>query len=166
MRRLPRPKLVFWRFWASIQIIPFFVKVLIRDLTYVMYCSIWTTSVLSLFLLTLLTRLCCIDSGGRGGAFLMLVLAKLLGLLLFFFVGLLGGLSLILRSQCFGLLGFRPRLLCSKISYWVALDASPSAVESIAMQTLVVSFFDVGGGLQASLDLDINHFLYNLGPTV
>ena len=71
-----------------------------------------------------------------------------------------------LRSQCFELLGFGLRLLRSRVSYRVALGTSPSAVGSVVMQTLLLHLFDVGGGLQACLCLDINRFLYNLGPTV
>ena len=75
------------------------------------------TSVFILFFLTLLTWLYYIDCGGRGGAFLLLVSAKSSVLLFFLLAGLLGDLSLILRSQCFGFLGFGPRLLRSRVFY-------------------------------------------------
>ena len=71
-----------------------------------------------------------------------------------------------LRSQCFGLLGFGPGLLRSRVSYRVALGASPSGVGSVAAQTPLVHLFDVGGGLQACLGLGIDRFLYDLGLTV
>ena len=71
-----------------------------------------------------------------------------------------------LRSQCFGLLGFRSRLLYSRIPYQIALGTSPNVVESVATQILLVYLFDVGGGLQTCLSLDIDRFLYDLGPTV
>ena len=122
------------------------------------------TLVLILFLL--LTRFCCIDSGGGVGAFLLSVPAKSSVLLLFLLAGFLGGLSLVLRSRCFGLLGFGPGLLRSRVSYRVALGASPSGVGSVAAQTPLVHLFDVGGGLQARLGLGIDRFLYDLGPTV
>ena len=71
-----------------------------------------------------------------------------------------------LRSRCFGLLGFGPRLLRSRVSYRVALGTSPGEVGSIVTQTLLVHLFDVGGGLQARLGLGINRFLYDLGLTI
>ena len=71
-----------------------------------------------------------------------------------------------LRSRCFGLLGFGPGLLRSRVSYQVALGASLSGVGSVAVQTSLVHLFDVGGGLQARLGLSINRFLYNLGLTI
>ena len=71
-----------------------------------------------------------------------------------------------LRSQSFGLLGFGLGLLHSRVSYRVALGASPGRIGSVAAQTLLVHLFDIGGELQACLGLDINRFLYDLGPTV
>ena len=143
---------------------PFLVIVPTRDLAYVTCHPVWTTSVLILFLL--LTYLCCVNSNGAGGAFLLLVLAKLLVFLLLLFTGFLGGLSLMLRSQCFVLLRFGPRLLHSMDSYQIVLGANPSGIGLVAAQTLLVYLFNVRGGLQTCLSLDINYFLYDLGPIV
>ena len=108
-------------------------------------------SVFIFFLLTLLTRLYCIDTDSGGRAFLLSVLAKSLVLLLFLLAGLLGSLSLVLRSQCFELLGFGPRPLHFKVFYRVVLSASPSGVGSVAAQILLVHHFNVGGGAASSL---------------
>ena len=59
------------------------------------------------------------------------VSAKLSVFLLFLLAGLLGGLSLMLKRRCFGLLGFGLRLLRSRVSYQVALGASLSRVGSV-----------------------------------
>ena len=71
-----------------------------------------------------------------------------------------------LKSRCFELLGFGLGFLRSRVSYRVALGASPSGVESLATQTSLVHLFDVRGGLQARLGLGIDRFLYDLGLTV
>ena len=143
---------------------PVLVTVPTRDLTYVTCRSVRTTSLLILFFL--LTRLCCIDSGGRGRAFLLLLSAKSSVLLLFLLVGLLGGLSLMLKSRCFRLLRFGPRLFRSRVFYRVVFGASPSRIGSVVTQTLLIYLFDVGGRLQVCLSLDIDRFLYDFGPTV
>ena len=130
--------------------------------------SVTRRLVRAMFLLLLLVGLpglSCVYSGGRGGAFSTLSVSASV-LLLFLLAGLLGGLSLMLRSRCFVLLGFGPGLLRSRVSYRVALGASPSGVGSVAAQTSLVHLFDVGGGLQACLGLGIDRFLYDLGPTV
>ena len=97
---------------------------------------------------------------------MLLVSAKSSVLLLFLLARLLGGLSLMLRSQCFGLLEFGSGLLRSRVSYLVTLGASLSRVGSVAAQTPLVHLFGVRSGLQARLGLGIDHFLYNLGSTV
>ena len=71
-----------------------------------------------------------------------------------------------LRSRYFGLLGFGPGLLRSRVFYRVALDASPSEVGLFTVQTLLVHLFDVEGGLQACLGFGSDCFLYDLGPTI
>ena len=142
----------------------FLIAIPTHYLTYVTCRSIWTTLVLILFFL--LIHLCCVDSGSGGGAFLLSVSATLSVFLLFVLVGLLRGLSLMLRSWCFGLLGFGSRFLRSRVSYRVSLGASSSGVELVVAQTLLIYLFDVGGGLQACLGLSINRFLYDLGLTV
>ena len=71
-----------------------------------------------------------------------------------------------LKSRCFGLLGFGPGLLRSRVFYRVALGARPSGVGSVTAQTPLVHLFDVEGGLQARFGLDIGRFLYDLSPTI
>ena len=143
---------------------PFLFTVSTRDLTYVTCRPVWTTSVLIFFLL--LIRLYYVNSDGGGRAFLLSVSVKSSVFFFFLLTSLLGGFSLMLKSRYFGLLGFRPRLLRSRVPYQIALSASPSKVGLVAIQISLIHLFDMGGGLQACLSLGIDRFLYNLVPTV
>lgn len=140
-----------------------FSTVVALDHTKVTWRLVQTILVLIFFLLTWLIRLCCIGSGGRGGAFLSL---SIVPVLLFLLAGLFGGLRL-LSSRCFGLLRFGPRFFYSRIFHGVALRLSSSGGDGPAPpETVLVRLPGIEARPKSGLGLGIDGFFYELFETI
>lgn len=124
----------------------FLIAILARELTYVIYHLFQKILVFIFFLLIELFRFYCVHFGDCYRVFLA-ISTVLLAFFFFLLAGFFEGLSLVLRSQCFGFLGFKPRLFYSRVFHQVVLDANFSRVGLIAAQTLLVYLFDIEDGL-------------------
>ena len=92
MRRSSRPRLVFWKFGIFICKMAHFLTVIALDLTQIAYRSAQTIPVsIIVFFLIRHNRLSCIDSGGRGRAFLLLLSLVISTAFFLFFLPSLSG---------------------------------------------------------------------------
>ena len=145
----------------------YFLTIIAFDWTKVTCRPVQTISIFIIVLFLGLTKLSCIDSCGGGGAFLA-ISAVLLALLFFLFAGFFGGLSLLLRSGWFRLLGLGPRFLYPWIFHGgpLALSLSGSRMGWSTTPVVLVRLPGIGARPESGLGFDVDGFFYKLFETI
>ena len=156
MRRLLRPKLVFW-LWTSVCIMAYFWTVKALDLTSVVRRLV---QAFLFFLLMKLPSLSCIYSAGRGKIFSTLLISLAL-LFFFFFLSFLGRLRTLGTWRCYCTSDFRFFRL--RVFHGTALTLGNGGVGwLVALGTVLIHFFSAGAKKKSLLSLGVNGLLDHL----